>query len=193
MSETGHESHADTSPLGLLDVVAAAIIFSGLSWVAIRLAGPDGFGFLKGLLNETRSYEFVLSGFLFIGVWYFLGAIVLNPYLQSFFEREEKTRGTLERAAQLKKSIEQAQIELSAELMTARMDGVRKRDQRVLEAKANAQEIIAEGRRKAESEWNLESQRLGLERENLLAAAEGEVSKLSELVYDKVLGGSSVH
>lgn len=186
-SSHAHHSHVDDTPLGILDVVAAALVFSALAWVAIKVAGPEGYGFLKGLLTETRSNEMLVSGFLFIAVWYVLSGLVLKPYLDAFYEREKQTSGTLERSAALKKEIEKTNTELSAELMTARLEGVKKRDQKVMEAKVRAAEIISEGRARSEAEWQRESTRLSKEREELLGAVSAESASLSEVVYRKVL------
>jgi len=192
-----HGSHVDDTPLGILDVVAAALIFSALAWVAIRVAGPEGYGFLKGLLTEKRSNEFLISGFLFIAVWYALSGMVLKPYLEAFYERERQTSGTLERSVSLRKEIEKTNTELSAELMTARLEGVRKRDQKVMEAKVQTAEIVAEGRARSEAEWQRESMRLSREREELLGAVSAESVSLSEVVYSKVLhadkSATSIH
>jgi F0F1-type ATP synthase membrane subunit b/b' len=186
-----HEEHHDTTPLGLVDVIAGTVVFLLLSWVAVYLAGPDGFGFLKNLLTVERSFELVCSGLIFLGVWYLIGSVLARPYLEAFYLREEKTSGVLARNVELKKEIERLNLEIVSELRTARLEGVKRRDERAGEAKNKAQEIIAEGRELGEREWEKLSEELAVLRKSVFNGIGNEVGELTSTLYRKVVPDAS--
>lgn len=186
-----HEEHHDTTPLGLVDVIAGTVIFLLLAWVANYLAGPEGFGFLKNLLTEKRFEEFLLSGLIFLGVWYFVGSVLARPYLDAFYLREEKTSGLLAKNIELKREIERLNLDIVSELRTARLEGVKRRDERSGEAKKKAQEIIVEGRELGEREWEKVSEELGVLRKSVFNGIDNEVSELTSTLYRTVVPDAS--
>jgi F0F1-type ATP synthase membrane subunit b/b' len=149
----GHSSHSDTRPLGLSDIIAGGLIFLLLAWACFSLAGPDGVGFLKGLLNSERSYELLVSGALFLLVWLVVGELAAKPYLANHMLREEKTKGLKEKSIELKKEIESLKLEVVSELRTARLDGVKKRDEVLSSARKIANQVIEAEKVKIDKEW----------------------------------------
>jgi F0F1-type ATP synthase membrane subunit b/b' len=189
----GHsvEGEHDTTPLGIVDVIAGAVVFLLLAWVANYVAGPEGFGFLKNLLNEKRFEEFLLSGLIFLVVWYFVGSVVARPYLEAFYVREEKTSGLLARNIELKKEIERLNLDIISELRTARLAGVKMRDERVGDAMRKAQEIISEGRKLGEEEWKKVTEELEVLKKSVFNGIENEVGELTSTLYRKVVPDAS--
>jgi F0F1-type ATP synthase membrane subunit b/b' len=184
----GH-SHQDSRPLGIVDIVAGAVVFLALAWLVISVAGPDGMGFLKNLLTVERSIELISSGLLFIAVWFFVGELVAKPYLENHYAREEKTSGTQLRNQELKKEIEQLRLDIVSELRTARLEGIRRRDEIVADAKRKSQTIIDTGRADIEKEWEKITSDLETARRGVYASLDSEVPGLVSLMYGKVLKG----
>lgn len=186
----GH-SHQDDTPLGIVDVIVGLVAFAGLAWIATTVAGPEGVGFLKNLLNAERSQEFVYSGVLFLFVWYFLSVVVVEPYLAAFYERESKTSLLKEKNLSIRKEIDQLKREIDSELRTARLEGIKRRDEKVVEAKNLGSEIVEEGQKVSEKEWGRVSKELDSLRSSLMGSIESEVGDISSSLYRKIVPGST--
>lgn len=188
-------SHSNDTPLGLSDIIAGTIIFIGLWWVASTLAGPEGVGFLKNLLNEQRSTELLFSGLLFLAVWLVLGKLVIVPYLDAFYEREAKTSGAVGTSHELKKEILSLKSELEKELHAARVEGVKRKNDRALEAKKSAEAIIEAEKRVLEEELVKMHELLDAERTQVLASLDKEVDSLSSSFYQRLtsVGSQTIH
>jgi len=186
----GHSHHDDT-PLGIVDVIAGLVAFVGLAWIATTVAGPEGFGFLKNLLNVERAFEFFCSGVLFLVLWYILSVVVVEPYLAAFYERESKTSLLKEKNLLIRKEIDQLKREVDSELRTARLEGIKRRDEKVIEAKNLGSEIIEEGQNVSEKEWGRVSKELDSLRSSLMGSIESEVGTISSSLYRKIVPGST--
>lgn len=182
-----HHEHHDNTPLGIIDIIAGAIIFYLLAEVAFMMAGPEGIGFLKNLLTPERYSEMLFSGFLFLAVWYFVGELVAKPYLNNHIIREDKTVGTQQKSLELKREIEQLKLDIVSELRTARLEGVRRRDDLVAEAKRKAQEIVDAGRVESEREWERVGKDLDRVRSDVFSSLDKEVPELTSAMYQKVV------
>lgn len=188
-------SHSNDKPLGLSDVIAGAIIFTGLWWIASTVAGPEGVGFLKNLLNETRSFELLCSGMLFLAVWLVLGKLVIVPYLDAFYERENMTTGAQGSSHELRREITTLKSELDRELHLARMEGVRRKNDRVLEAKKKSEEILAAEKGVLDLELAKMKKELDNQREQVMASLDKEVDSLSGSFYQRLtsVGSQTIH
>lgn len=195
MSHSDHDHHLDSKPLGIVDILSGAIIFLGLWKLASTLAGPEGVGFLKNLLNEQRSFEMLFSGLLFLVVWLVLGKLVIVPFLEAFYQREEQTSGTLSSNQELKKEISNLKSELERELNLARVAGVAKKNERLSEAKKRSDEILeAEKGLIGEELARLKSE-LSSQREELMISLDKEVDTLSTGFYQRLtsVGSQTIH
>ena len=190
----GH-SHTNDTPLGLSDVIAGAIIFTGLWWIAVQVAGPEGVGFLKNLLTEQRSFELLVSGLLFLFVWLVLGNLVIVPFLDAFYEREEKTSGAVESSHGLKNQIAELRTELEKELHLARVEGVKRRNERLIEAKKKSDELLDAEKRAIGEEISRLKGELQTKRVEVLASLEVEVDALSSTFYQRLtsVGSQTIH
>ena len=188
-------SHSNDTPLGLSDVIAGAVIFAGLWWIASTAAGPEGVGFLKNLLNEQRSFELLCSGLLFLAVWLVLGKLAIVPYLNAFYEREEKTTGAVAGSHDLRNEIVKLKAELEKQLHTARVEGVGRKNDRALEAKKNADQILEAEKAALDEELSRMQAQLDMEREQVLASLDKEVDSLSNGFYQKLtsVGSQTIH
>ncbi len=188
-------SNSNDTPLGLSDVVAGTIIFIGLWWVASTVAGPEGVGFLKNLLNEQRSFELLYSGLLFLFVWLILGKMVMVPYLNAFYEREEMTTGAVATSHDLKKEISELKSELERELHDARVEGVKRKNLRALEAKKSAEAIVEAEKRVLEEELARMQARLAEQRDQVFTSLDKEVDSLSGSFYQRLtsVGSQTIH
>ncbi len=181
----GHINH-NNKPLGLSDIVGGAVVFYVLYTVAVKVAGMNGYGFLKGLLNEQRAFEMLASGMMFLVVWYFLGTYVINPFLAAYYQREEKTSGTVEENLKLNKEIEVLKKQIAAEIKAARVDGLARRDVRVKEAKSMSDEVILAEKNNSDSQIAKESDKLSELRISIYGSLDSEVEKLAEEFISKL-------
>lgn len=173
--------------VGFLDVVIGLLVFIAL-WAAVKaVAGPDGFGFLKGRLNELLAMEMLYSGVLLISLWAILGPLVVSPYLSALYERESKTSGKQVENAELKKEVERLKSDLAAEIKTAKLEGIKKREEKVAAAKKQASEIVDAGKKVADEEWAVFEKEISNLRSGLLSSIDNEVSPLSADVLNKLL------
>jgi F0F1-type ATP synthase membrane subunit b/b' len=183
----GHDHHHKTTKVGFFDMIAGLVIFLGLAIIVSNVAGPEGFGFLKGKLSPERSIEMITSGILLISLWVILGPLVVEPYLKALYERESKTTGLASENTELRKEIEKLKAELAAEIKTARLEGTRRRDEKITAAKRQASEVVEAGKKMADEEWkNLELELKTL-KTGLLSSIDTEVSHLSSEVLKKIL------
>ncbi len=180
----------DTTPLGISDIIAGAIIFLLLAWLAVSLAGPEGVGFLKNLLTPERAFELLCSGGLFLLVWLVIGEMVAKPYLENHFLREEKTLGLQEKNAALKKEIEKLKLEIVSELRTARLEGIKKRDIIIADSRKKAQEMTELGKQEAGKDWAKVAKELEGVRAQVFDSLDGEVSGLASAMYSKIVSSS---
>lgn len=188
-------SHSNDKPLGLSDVIAGAVIFVCLWYVASDVAGPQGIGFLKNLLNEQRSFELLCSGFLFLGLWMVLGKLVIVPYLEAFYEREGMTIGAQGSSGDLRKEILTLRSELDRELHLARMEGVKRKNDRIFEAKKKAEDILLAEKKVVDSEISKMKSDLDMQREQVMASLDKEVDSLSGSFYQRLtsVGSQTIH
>lgn len=180
------DTHKDTTPLGISDVIAGAVIFMCLALLSAHVAGPEGYGFLRNLLTEERSTELIISGLLFIFVWFVLGNLVIKPYLNALYQREEQTSGLKIENNSLKNEVQNLKREISAEIKNARLEGIKKRDQKMGEAKKMADEALEAGKQTADAEWNKQSSELERMQETLFTSVDSEVEALANVLYSKV-------
>jgi F0F1-type ATP synthase membrane subunit b/b' len=182
----GH-GHHKTTTVGYIDIIAGLVIFLGLAYLVSNIAGPEGIGFLKDKLSPESAQEMVISGVLLIVLWAVLGPLVIEPYLKAVYERESKTTGLAVENSELKKEIEKLKAELAGEIKTARLEGARRRDEKVTSAKRQANEVLEAGKKLADDEWkNLEVELKSL-KSGLLSSIDSEVSPLSAEVLKKIL------
>lgn len=183
----GHDKHHKEIKVGTFDVVMGLIVFVGLWYVTSIVAGPEGFGFLKGKLDAIHSQEMLVSGCLIIFLWATLSPIVIKPYLEALYEREAKTSGMLTANSDLKREVEKLKAELSAEIKTARLEGVKKRDEKINAAKKQANEIVEAGKKIADDEWKVFEKELSSLKNGLMGSIDNEVNALSGEVIKKIL------
>jgi F0F1-type ATP synthase membrane subunit b/b' len=188
-------SHSNDKPLGLSDVIAGAVIFVCLWYVASDVAGPQGIGFLKNLLTEQRSFELLCSGFLFLGLWLVLGKLVIVPYLEAFYEREGMTIGAQGSSGDLRKEIVTLRSELDRELHLARMEGVKRKNDRIFEAKKKAEDILLAEKSVVDAEISKMKADLDMQREQVMASLDKEVDSLSGSFYQRLtsVGSQTIH
>ena len=183
----GHHHSKVDSKVGFFDVILGLIIFIGL-WVLVsNVAGPEGVGFLKGRLDELHSWEMLISGVLIVALWAILGPLVMEPYLNTIYDREARTSGMVSENLELKKEVEKLKSDLAAEIKTARLEGVRRRDEKVAAAKKQASDIVDAGKKIAEEEWQTFEKEIVELRSGLFSSIDNEISSLSSEVLKKIL------
>lgn len=183
----GHHHSKVESRIGFFDVILGLIIFIGLWALVSKVAGPEGVGFLKGRLDELHSSEMLISGVLLLLLWAILGPLVMEPYLKTIYDREARTSGMASENLELKKEVEKLKSDLAAEVKTARLEGVRRRDEKVAAAKKQASEIVDAGKKIAEEEWQVFEKEIADLRIGLFSSIDNEISSLSSEVFKKIL------
>lgn len=173
--------------IGTFDIIMAFLVFFALWYVAKTISGPEGFSFLKGRLDELQAQEMLISGVLLISLWAILAPLVMTPYLEALYQREAKTSGMVIANTELKKDVEKLELEVLAELRTARLEGIRKRDEKVNAAKKQASEIVDAGKKIADEEWFVFEKEVSNLRSGLLSSVDNEVSSLSSEIIKKIL------
>lgn len=183
----GHHKNSEQSKIGFSDMIVGLVVFALLWAVVARIAGPEGIGFLKGRLTPEYAFEMLISGALIIGLWAILGPLVMEPYLNAFYERESRTTGLAAENIVLKHEVEKLKADLAAEIKTARLEGVRRRDEKVIAAKKQAVEIVDAGKKIADGEWKVFDKELVSLKNGLMSSIDNEVSTLSSEILKKVL------
>jgi len=182
-----HHKNSEQSKIGIVDIVIGLVVFVLLWAVVARIAGPEGFGFLKGRLTPEYATEMLISGVLILGLWAIMGPLVMEPYLNAFYERESRTSGLAAENVVLKSEVEKLKADLAAEIKTARLEGVRRRDEKVAAAKKQALEIVDSGKKVAEDEWKVFDKEIISLKKGLMGSIDNEVSSLSSEILKKVL------
>ena len=184
----GHHHAVNNKPLGIVDVLIAAVVFYVLTlgiFEFCKVATPD-------LLSPQTLVQIQLSGLLFLLTWMVLGPGVFKVFLDLAEQREARTTGDEAQAQVNLRKKRQLDEELDNEIRLARLRGLEKRDAKVLEAKKSAQAIIEEAQADATADVKAAQAEIEKLRETAAAEVGSEGQKLAGLVIDRALraGGS---
>lgn len=182
-SHDHHGHHHNTTPLGMQDVIAGAVlfvIFAFLLKLFIEAVKP-------GMFTWNTFAHTLVSGFTFLGIWAFLGNKLFRPYLEVVEQRETATVGAEARAVELRRETQRIQAEIEEQLRQARVEGIKRRDAQVDEAKKNAAAVLERvssqaGERLKSAHAEIAELRRAAERE-----VESESQKLAALVCERAL------
>lgn len=181
MGEAHH--HHNTTPLGLVDVLAGAVFFIVLA--LLLKAGLDSV--VPGLLREDTLRQIIVSGCLFLVVWAYLGNYVFKPFFSVLEEREARTSGDEKKAQERVRQSKSLTEKIEEELLAARLEGIRRRDALIEEAKGHANSLLEAGTK--ESEARIATARAEIESHSVRARSEvtAEAEKLAAVVRQRVL------
>lgn len=140
--------------------------------------------FLSNILVQTS----ILAAALFVVVWVFVGKYLFKPFIAVLEEREQRTVGDAKRAREKKDEVKTLVAKLDEQLVSARLEGIRRRDKKITEAKTEAQDLVDRAAEQARE--SVESARLEIERikKQALSDLSSEADQLSEAVVAKAKG-----
>jgi F0F1-type ATP synthase membrane subunit b/b' len=178
-----HHQPKPKKPLGIADVIAAAVLFWLITWgLYTGLASA-----VPGLFKPETLVQVRWSGGLFILFWFIVGNCLVRPFIDLAVEREEKTAGAALAASELKQKSRETLDRIEAELKEVRLAAVRERDALADATKKETQRIVAAAVGAAEAERKEAQAKIS----ELKAQAEKEVSaeseKLAGLVVERAL------
>jgi F-type H+-transporting ATPase subunit b len=182
-----HAPHFQTTPLGASDVLVGGIVFYLFTLGIYKLCSAA----VPGLLTPETLLDIQISGGLFLVLWLFLGNLIFKPFLELIEQREERTLGDEQRAQANLKQKKELESKLASELRNARLKGIEERDQKVLEGKRLAQEIIDEAQRENADQIQYAQQEIRIMREAAFKEVVAEADKLANLVAERALAVSS--
>lgn len=134
------------------------------------------------------DYSFLLQILLFLVVWLALAKFLFPPFLKLVEERERRTQGTKDKAAELASELARLKGQYEAILSRATAEGNaikeglreeadRERDRIIAAARAEAQERLEQAREEVRREW-----------ERAAAALEREAALLAGAIAERILG-----
>jgi F0F1-type ATP synthase membrane subunit b/b' len=178
-----HHQPKPKKPLGIADVVAAAVLFWLITWglyAGLESAVP-------GLFKPETLVQVRWSGGLFILFWFIVGNYLVRPFIDLAIAREEKTAGAAFAASELKQKSRETLDRIEAELKEVRVAAIRERDALADAAKKETQRIVAA----AVSAAEMERREAQVKIAELKAQAEkdvlAEAEKLAGLVVQRAL------
>lgn len=176
-------SSSHSRSIGLFDVILGAVLFYILT-IGIQslldIAVP-------GLLKPETLKQIQVSGGLFFLVWAVLGNLIFKPFLDLIIERENKTLGFSNNAAELRREISALEQSIEAQLQDARIEGLKNKERITASARMKAQAQYEDMEVKAR-EYLLSAQKeVALLKEKAEHELLIEAKKLSQEVFSKVL------
>lgn len=139
-----------------------------------------------GLNYTDLLWQLIAFGLLV----FLLYKLLYRPVLKMLDERQERIRQGMEDAAMAREMAEKAQEEFEKRVLEARKEGQDIVAQATRMSEELRQEILAQARAEAEQLIEKERQRMTQEREQALADLQTQVADLSILVAQKVIGAS---
>ena len=140
--------------------------------------------------------EMIFSAATFLVLWSVLGNKLFKPYFRLLEEREARTLGDEQLAVEKRHEAKQLAADLEEQLRTARLEGIRRRDERVSKAKAEAQVIVDRAAEQASQELKRAQQQIAELKAKALGELPQEAEKLSKLVVSRALAtdtSSTIH
>lgn len=132
-------------------------------------------------------FQALCSVGVFLLLWAVLGNLVFKPFFSMLEEREQRTVGDETAAVEKRQELKVVNSQIQEKLRQARLQGIALRDERVAQAKKEAQALLDQANNIAAQELSRAEQSI----EDLKAAALRDVAveaeNLSKMVVSKVL------
>lgn len=93
-------------------------------------------------ITPTIIVQILASALMFVLFWQLIGVGIFKPFLDLLIERDERTVGDISASTKVEAETEELKRAISGQLRQARIDGMRARDAVILNAKAEAAEVI---------------------------------------------------
>ncbi|MDD2943741.1 MAG: hypothetical protein PHC51_12345 [bacterium] len=139
----------------------------------------------------TAIGEILLSAFTFLLLWHFLGQGVFKHFFQMLEDREQRTEGARKKAHGVEDEVISLKREIEDALRSARVEGVKRRDELVERAKSEAQALVDAATERA-------AMLVEEERSNVRTVLTAELSRVAEeaeivaqVIVDKAMSPSS--
>ncbi len=178
-----NEHNYSKKPLGLGDALVGAVLFVLCVFGMQALLGAV----VPGLLKPETAIHIIVSGLMFILCWALFGNYLFQPYLELFEEREARTEGDKQKAAEVKKGSLALQSEIEEHLREARLEGIRLRDVKVDDAKRSVDEILTAAQETSDGDMSRAQTKIAGMKEQAFREVSVESDKLAQQLVQTAL------
>ena len=134
------------------------------------------------LFYQVASYTV-----LFLLVWQIISSLYLKPFFALLAEREERTSGDEKRSQQKREQTRELIRQVEEKRSLARLEGIRLRDEQILQGRHKANAIIKAADDRADNEFQQAKAVIDLAKAKALAEVDSEAARISELIVGKML------
>ncbi len=141
-------------------------------------------------------FEILSSTATFLALWFVLGHLIFKPFFNLIDEREARTVGDEHDAQDIRNRIRIIQAQTDEQLREARVEGIVLRDERVNQAKKEAQVVIDREAQAAAVELKRAEQQIAELKAKAMSELPQEAEKLAKLVVSRALateGSRTIH
>jgi len=141
-------------------------------------------------------HMFISAG-IFIFLWKVVGEGMMKPFFDLLAEREQKTVGDEKKARETLELSTQVAADIDAELLEARVDGVKLREEQLAAARGEVSKVTEQANKEAEATLSAGRNEIGSLASKARADLDSEVDGLAEVLVSRVLGketaGKTLH